>query len=151
MRTLILVVIMLIAPVTSAVADDNYFVLTYTPGKNWVSGTSYEEQADIQGHLDYLDRLFEERRLVMGGRYRDRPLGLMIFRGDSLAEAQAVAENDPGVIAGIVDVTVNIWDVRMSGMRWTKSRPPPVVQDPDEPWHLKRIDPSGPVNLEKRD
>lgn len=152
MRTLTLIALLLVTPVSAATDDVTvYYVLNYTPGENWAPDTSYEAQPGIQAHLEYLNELFEERRLLMGGRLRDRPAGLMILRTGSLEEAREVAANDPGVVEGIVEATVDIWDVRLSGMRWTKHRPLPITQDPDEPWRLKRIDPSSPINLEQRD
>lgn len=127
-----------------------YYVLRYTPGEHWAEGMPYDEQPGIAAHFEYLDKLFQERRLVMGGRLREEATGLMILRTGSLQEAREVAENDPGVVEGLVDAAVNTWDVRMSSMRWSKRRAPPAIQDPDEPWHLKRIDPSAPINLEDK-
>lgn len=158
MKTFVLLTLIFMTPVighasseTSAAEDDVvYYVLYYTPGENWTEGTPYDEQPGIEAHFEYLGKLFEDRRLLMGGRLRDAATGLMILRTGSLEEAREVVENDPGVVEGIVDATVNTWDVRMSSMRWTRRRAPPVEHNPDEPWHLKSIDPSAPINLEEK-
>ncbi|MEX2489170.1 MAG: YciI family protein, partial [Pseudomonadales bacterium] len=157
-KTLVLIALIFMMPdIGHASAEANggadeavYYVLRYTPGDNWAEGTPYDEQPGIEAHFEYLGKLFEDRRLLMGGRIRDESTGLMILRTGSLEEAREVVENDPGVVEGIVNATVNTWDVRMSSMRWTRRRAPPVVQDPDEPWHLKRIDPSAPITLEEK-
>ncbi len=127
------------------------YVLRYIPGGNWQAGTPYEAQPGIQPHFDYLERLFEDRRLVMSGGLDGEAGGLVLLQTDSLQEAKHIAANDPAVGDGIVNARVSAWRVNMSSMRIVSRRPPPGPGDTDEPYRLKRIDPNAPINIDDSD
>lgn len=73
-----------------------------------------EEQAIIGEHFAYLQQLLAEDKLVLAGRTLDfDPIGLCIFYADSPEQAQEVANNDPAVIKGVMNVTVRPYGIAL--------------------------------------
>ena len=66
-----------------------------------------------QEHLDYLDRLRDEGLVVVNGPVIDQPdermRGLTFFRTGSLEEARRLADADPLVLAGRLEIDVMRW------------------------------------------
>lgn len=54
-------------------------------------------------HLERLHKLQEQRRLVCAGPFADQAGSLIIIEADSLAEAEAFAQNDPYVLEGVFE------------------------------------------------
>ena len=83
---------------------DRYFLilLTLVPGKT-LSPSLLESHA---AHLAELDR---NGRLVLAGPVPERPGGLIVLRVDSLADAKAVAEEDPLVTGGYQTYELGTW------------------------------------------
>ncbi|MBO9605689.1 MAG: hypothetical protein J7639_07045 [Paenibacillaceae bacterium] len=46
-------------------------------------------------HLEYLNGLYKEGKVVMAGPFTDKKGGMVIYRADSFEEAQQLAEADP--------------------------------------------------------
>jgi uncharacterized protein len=71
-------------------------------------------------HLDYHTRLRESGLVVTNGPVTDQPdealRGLTFYRTGSLAEARRLAESDPAVLAGRLEVEVMTWYCRPGGM-----------------------------------
>ncbi|PYV91117.1 MAG: hypothetical protein DMG05_08055, partial [Acidobacteria bacterium] len=66
-----------------------------------------------EGHLANINRLAEAGKLVLAGPFYgdgDRR-GVFIFKVDSLAEAQALTDTDPAVIAGRLKIVLHRWSV----------------------------------------
>jgi uncharacterized protein YciI len=61
------------------------------------------EQETMQKHLSYVDRLFNEGKIILGGAALDGAIGILILRVESAEEARSIYEHDPAVIAGIGD------------------------------------------------
>jgi len=66
-----------------------------------------------QEHLDYLDELRASGSVVVNGPVVDQPdpslRGLTFFRTGSLDEARRLAEADPAVLAGRLEIEVMRW------------------------------------------
>lgn len=45
----------------------HYFVAFHSPGPKWVEGTPYNEQPDFGKHVDYISRLHDNGKIVLGG------------------------------------------------------------------------------------
>lgn len=61
-------------------------------------------------HLDYLDKLYKENKVVMAGPFTDKKGGMVIYRADSPEEAQALAEADPVVVEGARTLELREWN-----------------------------------------
>ena len=60
-------------------------------------------------HLDYINKLFLEGKVVMAGPYTDKRGGMVIYKADSMEEAQALAEADPAVTSGARTLELREW------------------------------------------
>ncbi|PYI51036.1 YciI family protein [Paenibacillus flagellatus] len=61
-------------------------------------------------HLDYLDKLYKENKVVMAGPFADKKGGMVIYRADSAEEAQKLAEADPVVAEGARTLELREWN-----------------------------------------
>jgi len=61
-------------------------------------------------HLDYLDKLYKENKVVMAGPFTDKKGGMVIYRADSPEEARALAEADPVVAEGARTLELREWN-----------------------------------------
>ena len=137
-----------------AETSPNYFLLTYSPGGSWNSTISYEEQPGLKKHHEYLQGLYVNDQLVMGGPVTGSAgefLSVMLLRTGSLEEAEKLASQDPGVQMKLVKAEVIPWSVDMSSMRFVRRKPQPPVENPDQPFTVKRIDLESRLNLEDTD
>lgn len=60
-------------------------------------------------HLEYLDKLYKENKVVMAGPFTDKKGGMVIYRADSFEEAKALAEADPVVAEGARTLELREW------------------------------------------
>ncbi|MDX1630631.1 MAG: YciI family protein [Thermoanaerobaculia bacterium] len=82
-----------------------------------------ERLQEIQrAHLGHLTRMAEEGHLVVAGPFRDQPdeslRGMALYRVESLEEARRLAEADPAVKAGRLEVEVMIWHTRKGALEF---------------------------------
>lgn len=61
-------------------------------------------------HLQYLDQLYQEGKVAMAGPFTDKQGGMVIYKADSLEEAEQLAKNDPVVAEGARTVQVREWN-----------------------------------------
>ena len=94
---------------TSSLPPKRYFVLQHAPGPAWDHAKRFGDQPGIDGHVQYMQGYFDQDKLVLGGPFLDDSGGMMIFDVASLAEAQAIANGDPTVKAGLLQVAVRPW------------------------------------------
>ena len=90
-------------------APPTYFVLFHKPGPKWIAGTGFQDQPGVMDHVHYMAGFFARNELVMGGPFLDNSGGMMIFDTGTIEKAQAIAEADPAVKAGLLGVTVKPW------------------------------------------
>jgi len=62
-------------------------------------------------HLAYLDKMREEGRIFANGKFADGTGGLVIYKAESLEEAQKLAENDPFIIHQARTYELHEWDI----------------------------------------
>ena len=130
-------------------ADDaNYFLIRYLPGENWNHSISYKDQPGLKKHHSYLQKLHIKDQVVMGGTVDGEPGSLMLVRTGSREEAEVIARQDPGVETRILKAEITAWNVRMSSMRFVRRQPVAPIEDPDQTFRLKRIDPESQLNIE---
>jgi uncharacterized protein YciI len=64
---------------------------------------------DIRAHVTWLKTLEDQGRLELAGPFADGRGGMVIFRADNLAEAQALAASDPFVERGLRRLELREW------------------------------------------
>jgi uncharacterized protein YciI len=72
-------------------------------GPKWVAGKPAGEQA-LGNHGPYLQEQMTKGALQLAGRFLDDSGGLILYHGRNEAEVRAIAEHDPGVVSGILEV-----------------------------------------------
>jgi uncharacterized protein YciI len=87
-----------------------FFILSYSRGPNWVEGLPRIQQPMLGSHLAYLRGLHEKSQLVMAGPCEEGARGgLAIIQTSSAEDARAIAQADPGVLAGTLRTEVSEW------------------------------------------
>ncbi|MBO8164327.1 MAG: hypothetical protein H0Z34_11500 [Brevibacillus sp.] len=61
-------------------------------------------------HLDYINQLFLQDKVVMAGPFTDKRGGMVIYRANSLEEARQMAEADPVVAQGARTLELREWN-----------------------------------------
>ncbi|MDZ7686367.1 MAG: YciI family protein [Gammaproteobacteria bacterium] len=145
-RWLLVVILIVASSFVSAEEPPNFYLLEYRPGENWSESVSFADQPGIQAHIDYLEQLYVNDIVRMGGETVGQPGALVLLRVGSIEQAEAVAQRDPAVVNRILDYEVTGWRVEMSSMRHSRRMQQPV-RDPDKPFRLERLDPDSPINL----
>jgi uncharacterized protein len=79
------------------------YVVLVKHGPRWVAGKSAEEQA-LGNHGRYLQAQMKKGALQLAGQFLDDSGGLILYNARDEPEARAIAEHDPGVVAGILAV-----------------------------------------------
>jgi len=146
---IILIAALLVSPSLVAAEEANYFLIRYLPGENWNHSISYQEQPGLKQHHQYLSDRQKQNQLMMGGPVTGEPGSLMLVRTGSLEEAQAIAQQDPGVKTNILKTEITAWDVQMSSMRFVRREPMPPLQNPEQSFRLKRVDPESRLNIDE--
>ncbi|WP_019123281.1 YciI family protein [Brevibacillus massiliensis] len=60
-------------------------------------------------HLEYINKLFLEGKVVMAGPFTDKRGGMVIYRADTWDEALALAQADPVVVEGARSLELREW------------------------------------------
>jgi uncharacterized protein len=94
------------------------FLVFRDPGPAWVPGTPTRQQPLWNEHAVFMDRLFEEGRIVLGGPYADYSRALVIVEARDAEEASALFRDDPWSTAGIlIPSDVIEWTVFLDSRR----------------------------------
>jgi uncharacterized protein YciI len=82
-------------------------------GPKWTPEKTPQTEELQKAHLANIVRLNELKKLVVAGPFGDNSkfAGIFVFRVDSLAEAQALADTDPAVKAGRLVLDLHPWVV----------------------------------------
>jgi uncharacterized protein YciI len=88
------------------------FVLHFKPGPAWATGKTSREQRYWNEHAVFMDHLFEEDVVVMGGPYADYSAIMIIIKAVDEAEVVEIFKNDPFILKSIlVLVSINEWQI----------------------------------------
>ena len=82
-------------------------------GPKWTPEETVETKKIQEGHMANINRLAQAGKLVLAGPFEnggDRR-GVFIFKVSTLAEAQALTDTDPAVIAGRLRIELHRWSV----------------------------------------
>jgi uncharacterized protein YciI len=72
-----------------------YYAAFLRPGKLWDAKKSAREQPYWDDHARYMDALFDEGKIVLGGPYADGSGSLVIVAADSAEQVRAMYRDDP--------------------------------------------------------
>ncbi len=67
------------------------------------------DPADVPRHLAYLDELRKQGQVELAGPFGDQSGGAYLLRAADLAQATAIAHNDPAHLSGGWQLTVREW------------------------------------------
>jgi uncharacterized protein YciI len=91
--------------------SNEYIYIFKSKRENFLQTMTPEEKAAFGGHSEYTKKLFAEGKVILMGGCRDGAYGIVIFRADSIDDAQQIFENDPAVKAGIVHAELHPYQV----------------------------------------
>ncbi len=90
------------------------FALIYTPGSAWIPGKQADEQPFFEEHVRYMQQLFDDKRLLMGGPLLDYQgglgIGLGILEVENEAQARELIEQDPAVLGKMFQPHLHAWN-----------------------------------------
>jgi uncharacterized protein YciI len=89
-------------------APPRFFAVEFRTGPKWDASKSPNAQAHFQDHTQNLQRLRQEGRVLLGGRYTDR--GLLILAGASEEDVRGLFTADPSVANGVF--VFDVWEFR---------------------------------------
>ena len=79
----------------------NTFVILWGPGPAWVSGKWVRQQPYWEEHAAFMDPLFDNGTVVLGGPFADSSGSLVIVEAETEAEVADLFAKDPFVVHGI--------------------------------------------------
>ena len=78
------------------------YLVFRNPGASWVPGLPTRQQPLWDQHVVFMDRLFEEGRIVLAGPYADCSRVLLVIEARDSNEALDLFRDDPWTTAGIL-------------------------------------------------
>ena len=96
------------------------FVTMFAPGANWVEGKTSREQPYWTEHAAFMDALFEDGTVIMGGPFADYSTILVIVEAAGEKAVRELFQRDPFIAQGILDLpSIHEWliflDARKKG------------------------------------
>jgi uncharacterized protein YciI len=101
------------APQTPLMPETNYIFGLLVRGPKWTKEQTEETKKIQEGHMANINRLAKTGKLVLAGPFEgnDDRRGVFIFKVNTTAEAQALTDTDPAVIAGRLQIKLYRWSV----------------------------------------
>ena len=88
------------------------FLVFRNPGTSWVAGLSSRKQPLWDEHALFMDRLFDQGRIVLGGPYADYSRVLLVVQAGDKNEASELFRDDPWTIRSIlVESEIIEWSI----------------------------------------
>jgi uncharacterized protein len=78
------------------------FLVFRNPGPSWLPGLSSREQPLWDEHALFMDRLFDQGRIVLGGPYADYSRVLLVVQARDRDEASEIFRDDPWTRHGVL-------------------------------------------------
>ena len=76
----------------------NTFVILWAPGAAWTPGKTVREQPYWDEHAEFMDRLFDNGTVIMGGPFTDGTGSLVIVEAEDIDEVSNLFAKDPFVL-----------------------------------------------------
>lgn len=94
------------------------FVILWAPGPAWIMGKTVREQTYWAEHAAFMDRLFENGTVIMGGPFADGTGALVLVEGEEEHEVAEVFASDPFVVHGIFALSsLKRWQIFLDARR----------------------------------
>lgn len=94
------------------------FLMFRNPGPSWMPGVPTRQQPLWDEHAAFMDRLYEEGRIILAGPYADGSRALVILEAQDAEDALSLLHDDPWVSAGILLPSEAIeWTIFMDSRR----------------------------------
>lgn len=87
------------------------FLVFRGPGPSWIAGTPTRQQPLWDEHAAFMDRLFDQGRVVLGGPYADYSRNLVIVNARDAEEASSLFRDDPWTNAVLSPPEVIEWTI----------------------------------------
>jgi uncharacterized protein YciI len=89
-----------------------YYAVFLRPGSGWVPEKGVREQPFWDDHARYMDALFANGAVVLGGPFADRTGSMVILEAQSAAHARELYRDDPWTVHDVLVVAeVKEWTI----------------------------------------
>jgi uncharacterized protein YciI len=96
----------------------NTFVILWAPGAAWAPGKTVREQAYWDEHAEFMDQLFEDGTVIMGGPFSDGTGSLVIVEAENIDEVATLFAKDPFVVHQIFSLrSLKQWQLFLDARR----------------------------------
>jgi len=90
------------------------FILLFDPGPNWDEKKEVEEQDYWDKHVKFVDKLFEEGKVIKAGPIIHYPRIVIIYDAKNESEIRITFKDDPFIKNGILHLeSVMEWNIRL--------------------------------------
>ena len=94
------------------------FAISFSPGPAWIAGKGSREQPYWDEHATFMDKLFEDGTVILGGPYADYTGVLVIIEALHEEEVHELFGQDPFVIQEILRISgVHEWLIFLDARR----------------------------------
>ena len=94
------------------------FVILWAHGPAWAAGKTVREQPYWSEHADFMDRLFEQGMVIMGGPFTDGTGSLVLLEAETEDEVRTLLASDPFVVHDIFALSsLKQWQVFLDARR----------------------------------
>ena len=99
----------------------NTFVILWAPGAAWNPDKTVREQAYWTEHAAFMDRLFANGIVIMGGPFSDGTGSLVLVEAEEENEVRTLIANDPFVVHKIFTLkSLKQWQLFLDARRNVK-------------------------------
>jgi uncharacterized protein YciI len=99
----------------------NTFVILWGPGAAWTPGKTVREQAYWTEHAAFMDRLFANGTVIMGGPFSDGTGSLVLVEAEEENEVRTLFANDPFVVHQVFALSsLKQWQLFLDARRSVK-------------------------------
>lgn len=93
------------------------FAVTRSRGPAWNDSLSLEQQDDWRGHADFMNAIFEEGFVLLGGPLEDTPDVLLIMRAKNAKEIHVRLSEDSWSSKGLLRIKQIVpWVLRLGSL-----------------------------------
>ena len=90
------------------------FILLFDPGPEWNENKEINEQEFWDDHVKFIDKLFEQRKVIKAGPIVHYPRIVVIYDANNESEIRLTFKDDPFIKNGILTLeSVMEWDIRL--------------------------------------
>ncbi len=139
MRLVVLVFALLVFPASALASDSppefaSHSFVVLKKGPNWTDVSTPENDELQKAHLDHMYGLWQEGKLLVAGPVSDQPddavRGFCVY-GVPVEEARKLAEADPRVQAGHLQVEVMTWWTEKDAISFKPAPKPEPKPEPE--------------------